>query len=63
MSRLIAAIAGCGGGALALLGVMIGLVWFCIVHCKKLSNRSSDAGSSDPSAVGKDKEYTHLIFH
>ncbi|KAM7488193.1 hypothetical protein LguiB_025677 [Lonicera macranthoides] len=53
MSRSIAAIAGGGGGALALLGVVIGLVWFCIVHCKKLSNRSSDTGSSDPSAVAE----------
>ncbi|CAK9145535.1 unnamed protein product [Ilex paraguariensis] len=51
MSRTVAAIAGGTIGALALLGLAIGFVWFCMLQCRKLSNKNSDTGSSDPSAA------------
>ncbi|KAK2992015.1 hypothetical protein RJ640_014876 [Escallonia rubra] len=53
MSGPLAAIVGGAGGSLALLGIVIGFVWFWICHCKKYSNKNSDTNSSDPSAVGK----------
>ncbi|KAK3038991.1 hypothetical protein RJ639_027476 [Escallonia herrerae] len=52
MSEPLAAIVGGAGGSLALLGIVIGFVWFWICHCKKYSNKNSDTNSSDPSTVG-----------
>lgn len=53
MSRSFAVTLGGAAGAIALLGIVIGVVWFCMLQCKKLSNKNSDTGSSDPYAVGK----------
>lgn len=51
MSSSFAAIVGGAVGALVLLGVVIGILWFFLLHCNKSSNKNSDTGSSDPSAV------------
>ncbi|XP_059632699.1 probable serine/threonine-protein kinase PBL3 isoform X2 [Cornus florida] len=50
MSTSFAAIAGGAGGVLAVLAVVIGFVWFCMMQRKNL-NKNSDTGSSDPSTV------------
>ncbi|KAF8408525.1 hypothetical protein HHK36_007681 [Tetracentron sinense] len=50
MSRTLAAILGGVAGAVALVGIVIILLWFCHLHNK----RNSDTGSSDPSVqVGR----------
>ncbi|CAN6551406.1 unnamed protein product [Malus baccata var. baccata] len=52
MPKSSAAIVGGGAaGALAFLAVVIALVWFCRNHCKSFSNKNSETGSSDPSAI------------
>ncbi|KAK9289244.1 hypothetical protein L1049_017719 [Liquidambar formosana] len=51
MSKSYAAIVGGAAGAIAFVAIVIGLVWFCKLHCKNFSNRNSDTGSSDPSAL------------
>lgn len=68
MSRSFAVTLVAAGAAVALLGIVIGLVWFCILHSKKLSNKNSDTGSSDPSAVGNvssklDMGISSISFH
>lgn len=68
MSRSFAVTLVAAGAAVALLGIVIGLVWFCILHSKKLSNKNSDTGSSDPSAVGNvssklDTGISSISFH
>ncbi|KAL5785280.1 hypothetical protein ACOSQ2_007672 [Xanthoceras sorbifolium] len=51
MSRSVATIIGGAAGALAVLAILIGLVWFCKSQCKNVSNKNSETGSSDPSAL------------
>lgn len=53
MSKQTTTIVGGAAGAIAFVAVVIGLVWFCKFHYKKSSNNNSEAGSSDPSAVGE----------
>lgn len=53
MSKSIAAVVGGAAGALAFLAIVIVLMWFCKSHCKSFSNKNSETGSSDPSALGK----------
>lgn len=49
-----AAIVGGAVGALALVAIVVGFVWLCKTQCfKHLSNKNSETGSSDPSAIGK----------
>jgi serine/threonine protein kinase len=48
MSRTLAAILGGAAGAVALVGIVIVIVWFCLFHNSTVS-RTSDTGSSDPS--------------
>ncbi|KAG8370001.1 hypothetical protein BUALT_Bualt14G0072200 [Buddleja alternifolia] len=52
MTTLVAAIIGGIGGAIALLGLITFFLWLFISQCRKLSNKDSETGSSDPSAVG-----------
>ncbi|XP_044485259.1 probable receptor-like protein kinase At2g39360 isoform X2 [Mangifera indica] len=51
MSKSVATIVGGAAGALALMAVFVGLVWFCKSQCKNVSNKNSETGSSDPSAL------------
>ncbi|KAL3508065.1 hypothetical protein ACH5RR_033447 [Cinchona calisaya] len=51
MATSIAAIVGGVGGVLAFLVVISLIFWFCISLCQKISNKNSETGSSDPSAV------------
>uniref|UniRef100_A0A5B7APT3 non-specific serine/threonine protein kinase n=1 Tax=Davidia involucrata TaxID=16924 RepID=A0A5B7APT3_DAVIN len=53
MSMSFAAIVGGAGGALAVLAIVIGFVWFCMLQCRNFSNKNSETGSSDPSAVAE----------
>ena len=53
MSRSFAVILGGTGGAVVLLGILIGVVWFYMLQRRKHSNKNSDTGSSDPSAIGR----------
>lgn len=46
-------VVGGAAGAIAFIAVVIGIVWFCKFHSKKFSNKNSETGSSDPSALGK----------
>ncbi|XP_030551472.1 putative serine/threonine-protein kinase isoform X2 [Rhodamnia argentea] len=51
MSTSVASIAAVSAGALALVAVLVGLVWFCMSKLNTLANRNSETGSSDPSAL------------
>ncbi|KAE8697442.1 Chalcone and stilbene synthase family protein [Hibiscus syriacus] len=51
MSRNLAAILGGAAGAVALVVVVGLLIWFCLFHKRGVS-RTSETGSSDPSAQG-----------
>lgn len=51
MSNSLAAVVGGAAGAIALVVILIGFIWFCMQQCKKFANRNSDTGSSDPSAL------------
>ncbi|KAB1214035.1 Proline-rich receptor-like protein kinase PERK3 [Morella rubra] len=52
MSKSNAAIVGGAAGVLAIfLAIVIVLVWFSKSQCKKFSNKNSETGSSDPSAI------------
>lgn len=53
MSKSNATIVGGAVGMLAFSAIVIVLVWFCKTQCKNLSNKNSETGSSDPSALGK----------
>lgn len=53
MSKSIATIVGGATGALVLMAIFVGLVWFCKSQSKNSSNKNSETGSSDPSAFGK----------
>ncbi|XP_059640798.1 nodulation receptor kinase [Cornus florida] len=48
MSRTLAAILGGAAGAVALVGIIIIIIWFCLSHNRSVS-RTSETGSSDPS--------------
>uniref|UniRef100_A0A5B6YH84 non-specific serine/threonine protein kinase n=1 Tax=Davidia involucrata TaxID=16924 RepID=A0A5B6YH84_DAVIN len=48
MSRSLAAILGGAAGAMALVGIIIIIIWFCLSHNRSVS-RTSETGSSDPS--------------
>ncbi|MCE0480582.1 hypothetical protein HAX54_037582 [Datura stramonium] len=53
MSRTLAAIVGGAAGAVALVGIVVAILWFCIFHKRSIS-KTSETGSSDPSVqVGK----------
>ncbi|KAL5541815.1 hypothetical protein UlMin_009525 [Ulmus minor] len=51
MSKSTAAIVGGAAGVIAFVVMVIGLVWFCKFYSKRSSNRNSETGSSDPSAL------------
>ncbi|KAK4405597.1 Receptor-like protein kinase THESEUS 1 [Sesamum angolense] len=51
MGSSFAAICGGVGGGITLLGLVIFSVWYFMFQCRKLSNKDSETGSSDPSAV------------
>ncbi|XP_015971135.1 putative serine/threonine-protein kinase isoform X1 [Arachis duranensis] len=52
MSSSLAALLGGAAGAVALAGIVIILIWFCIFRKRSVS-RTSETGSSDPSQVGR----------
>ncbi|XP_022751828.1 putative serine/threonine-protein kinase isoform X2 [Durio zibethinus] len=52
MSRTLAATFGGSAGAVALLGIVGLLMWFCLFHKRGVS-RTSETGSSDPSLQGR----------
>ncbi|CAN4082226.1 unnamed protein product [Withania somnifera] len=53
MSRTLAAIVGGAAGVVALVGILLIILWFCIFHKRSIST-TSDTASSDPSLqVGK----------
>ena len=51
MSGHLAAIIGGAAGAVALVGIVIFFIWFCLSHKRSVS-RTSETGSSDPSIQG-----------
>ena len=51
MSRTLAAILGGAAGAVALVGIVGLLIWFCLFHKRGVSG-NSETGSSDPSVEG-----------
>ena len=51
MSRTLAAILGGAAGAVALVGIVILIIWFCLSQRRSVS-RTSETGSSDPSVQG-----------
>lgn len=53
MSTSLASIATVSAGALALVAVLVGLVWFCMSKLNTSATRNSETGSSGPSALGK----------
>ncbi|KHN46840.1 Putative receptor-like protein kinase [Glycine soja] len=52
MSSTLAALFGGAAGAVALVGIAIILIWFCLSRQRNVS-RTSETGSSDPSQVGR----------
>ncbi|KAL2532390.1 Protein kinase superfamily protein [Abeliophyllum distichum] len=48
MSRTLAAILGGAAGAVALAGILVIILWYCLFHSRSVS-RTSETGSSDPS--------------
>ncbi|GMH23857.1 hypothetical protein Nepgr_025700 [Nepenthes gracilis] len=48
MSGTLAAILGGAAGGVALVGIIVILIWFCLFHSRSIS-RTSETGSSDPS--------------
>ncbi|KAL3829428.1 hypothetical protein ACJIZ3_018230 [Penstemon smallii] len=53
MSRTLAAIIGGAAGAVALVGILIIIIWYCLFH-RNNASRTSETGSSDPSVqVGR----------
>ncbi|KAF9596130.1 hypothetical protein IFM89_007183 [Coptis chinensis] len=51
MSQSLATIVGGAAAGLIMVVLVIGFLWFCMARCKKFSNRNSETGSSDPSAL------------
>ncbi|KAG8656066.1 probable serine/threonine-protein kinase PBL28 isoform X2 [Manihot esculenta] len=52
MSKTLAAIVGGAAGVVALVGIVIFLIWFCLSHRMSVS-RTSETGSSEPSQGGR----------
>ncbi|KMT07560.1 hypothetical protein BVRB_6g151710 isoform A [Beta vulgaris subsp. vulgaris] len=52
MSRPLAAIVGGAAGAVAFVGIVVVLIWYCLFHSRSAS-RTSETGSSEPSYQGK----------
>ncbi|KAE9588832.1 hypothetical protein Lal_00043271 [Lupinus albus] len=52
MSSSLAEILGGASGTVALVGILIVLIWYCMFHNRSAS-RTSETGSSDPSQVGR----------
>ncbi|KAK3039162.1 hypothetical protein RJ639_028908 [Escallonia herrerae] len=52
MSKTLAAALGGAAGAVALVGMVIVFIWFCLFHSRSVS-RASETGSSDPSVQGR----------
>ncbi|KAL0450851.1 UNVERIFIED_CONTAM: putative proline-rich receptor-like protein kinase PERK6 [Sesamum latifolium] len=48
MSGTLAAILGGAAGAMALAGILVTIIWYCIFHIRNVT-RTSETGSSDPS--------------
>lgn len=59
MSATLAAILGGAAGAVALVGVLVIIIWFCFFHARTVS-RTSEADSSDPSVQC---EFLLCVFH
>ncbi|KAK6930122.1 Serine-threonine/tyrosine-protein kinase, catalytic domain [Dillenia turbinata] len=53
MSRSVITVVGSAVGAAILVVILIGLVWICMSQCKRFSNKNSETGSSDPSAIAE----------
>lgn len=53
MSKPIITIIGGAAGAIVFFTAVLGLVWLCKFHCRKLSNKNSETGSSDPYALAE----------
>lgn len=53
MSGPRAAIIGGAAGAVALVGIVVIFLWFCLLRNRSIS-RTSETGSSDPSLQGND---------
>ncbi|KAI3443150.1 Protein kinase domain-containing protein [Psidium guajava] len=51
MPTSLASIAAVSAGALALVAVLVGLVWFCMSKLNTSATRNSETGSSEPSAL------------
>lgn len=59
MSTTLAAILGGAAGAVALVGILVIIIWFCFFHARTVS-RTSETGSSDPSVQC---EFLSRVFH
>lgn len=64
MSTILAAILGGAAGAVALVGMVITVIWFCLFH-NRSAGRTSETGSSDPSVQGNfiSRAGAELGFH
>ncbi|KAK1316923.1 putative leucine-rich repeat receptor-like protein kinase [Acorus calamus] len=51
MLRSLLAIIGGAAGGLVLVALVVGVVWFCMLHHKSIPNKNSETASSDPSAL------------
>lgn len=61
MSGHLAAIIGGAAGAVALVGIVIFFIWFCLCHKRSVS-RTSETGSSDPSIQGNFYIYIYIFI-
>ncbi|KAK2968825.1 hypothetical protein RJ640_028218 [Escallonia rubra] len=61
MSKTLAAALGGAAGAVALVGMVIVFIWFCLFHSRSVS-RASETGSSDPSDQGRKPGGTELTL-
>lgn len=57
MSGPLAAIVGGAAGAVALVGIVVIFLWFCLLRNRSTS-RTSETGSSDPSLEGSDPYFS-----
>ncbi|KAK6155334.1 hypothetical protein DH2020_009582 [Rehmannia glutinosa] len=58
MSRTLAAILAGAAGAVALVGILVIIIWYCILRGRNVS-RTSETGSSDPSVQGNCCSHVH----
>lgn len=58
MSRTLAAILGGAAGAVALVGILVITIWYCVCRGRSVS-RTSETGSSDPSVQGSFRSLVH----